>query len=157
FTFLTGLEEQSGSWRLARRSLLALERLTLDASRAPRPFTRGRTHAVTVEVTKPIARIQVREDVERVDCVVTADGGRLGTILLPVCDGIVSSRVLADAIAARFAWPILGLFFGATQYRELEFRRTPAGISALLDGKALAEPIPDLRAVSPDQLHDHIG
>jgi len=157
FAFLTALEKQSGSWQLARRSLLALERLTLDASQAPRPFTRGRTHAVAVEITQPIARVQVREDVERVHCVLTANGERIGTVLLPVCDGIVSARVLADAIVARFAWPILGRFFGATLYPELEFLRAPGGILICRDGAPLAASIRDDAAVVPERLHDHVG
>ncbi|HSE67611.1 MAG TPA: glycosyltransferase, partial [Gemmatimonadales bacterium] len=87
YAFLTDLEELSGSWQLARRSLLALERLTLEASRARRPFTRGRTHAVAVDITQPIATVQVREDIERLHCRVTAKGEPIGTVLLPVCDG----------------------------------------------------------------------
>ncbi|HSR91736.1 MAG TPA: polysaccharide deacetylase family protein, partial [Gemmatimonadales bacterium] len=155
--FLTTLEQQSGSWQLARRSLLALERLTLDTSHAPRPFTRGRTHAVAVEITQPIDAIQVSGQVERVHCAVMVEGERIGAVLLPVCDGVVSARVLADAIAALFAWPILGRFFDATLYRELELRRTPGGISVCLSGAPLAAPIPDGTAVMPERLHDHIG
>ncbi|WP_293129210.1 sulfotransferase [Microcoleus sp. bin38.metabat.b11b12b14.051] len=36
---------------------------------------------------------------------------RKSLIELPVCDGIVARAVLLDAIAARFAWPILDRFF----------------------------------------------
>ncbi|TAE09940.1 MAG: polysaccharide deacetylase [Oscillatoriales cyanobacterium] len=36
---------------------------------------------------------------------------RKSLIELPVCDGIVTGTVLADAIAAQFAWPILSRFF----------------------------------------------
>ncbi|TAF55369.1 MAG: polysaccharide deacetylase [Oscillatoriales cyanobacterium] len=36
---------------------------------------------------------------------------RKSLIELPVCDGIVAGAVLADAIAAQFAWPILSRFF----------------------------------------------
>ena len=155
--FLATLEQQSGSWQLARRSLLALERITLDSSRARRPFTRGRTRAVAVEITQPIDGIHVSDQVERVHCAVMADGKRIGTVLLPVCDGVVSARVLTDAIAARFAWPILGRFFDTTLYRELEFRRAPSGISVYLGGAPLADPIPDATAVMPERLHDQIG
>jgi glycosyltransferase involved in cell wall biosynthesis/peptidoglycan/xylan/chitin deacetylase (PgdA/CDA1 family)/SAM-dependent methyltransferase len=155
--FLTTLEQQSGSWQLARRSLLVLERLTLDLSRAPRPFTRGRTHAVAVDITKPIDGIQVSDQLERVHCAVMADGERIGEVVLPVFDGVVSARVLADAIAARFAWPILGRFFGATLYRELAFRRTLGGILICRDGAPLAASIRDEAAVVPERLHDHVG
>ena len=157
YAFLTTLEQQSGSWQLARRSLLALERLTLDTSHAPRPFTRGRTHAVAVEITQPIDGIQVSGQVERVHCALMAEGERIGAVLLPVCDGVVSARVLADAIAARFAWPILGRFFDATLYRELELRRSPGGILICRDGAPLAASISDEAAVVPERLHDHVG
>ena len=46
--FLEVLETRSGASRLARRAGIALERLTIDASRLPRPFTRGATLAVQV-------------------------------------------------------------------------------------------------------------
>jgi hypothetical protein len=39
------------------------------------------------------------------------EGEHLGVVELPGCDGVVSSYVLADAIAARFCWPILGRYF----------------------------------------------
>jgi peptidoglycan/xylan/chitin deacetylase (PgdA/CDA1 family) len=155
--FLATLEQQSGSWQLARRSLLVLERLTLDLSRAPRPFTRGRTHAVAVDITQPIDGIRVSDPVERVHCAVMADGERIGAVVLPVFDGVVSARVLADTIAARFAWPILRRFFGATLYRELAFRRAPDGLLICRDGVPLAPAIRDDAAVVPEPLHDHVG
>ena len=53
-----------------------------------------------------------------------------GVIELPVCDGVVSAFVLRDAIADRFAWPLLGRFFERTLYRDVEFRRDDDGWTA---------------------------
>jgi len=156
-SFLDGLERQSGSWRLARRSMLALEQLTLDVSRGARPFQRGSTLAAAVEVTRTIEPIAAPAGVERVHCDVLVEGMRIGAVLLPVCDGAVAARVLADAIAATFAWPILGRFFAATRYVELQLVRAPTGVVVQLDGLPLAPPTPDDVVIVPDRLHELIG
>jgi hypothetical protein len=60
---------------------------------------------------------------------VELEGGALGSIELPVCDGLVPNYVLVDVIAAEFAWTILGRFFQQTVYREIEVRKDPQGVS----------------------------
>lgn len=155
--FLDACERQSGCWRLARRTMLALEQLTLEASRQGRPFVRGNTLAAAVEVTAPIETITAPAGVERLHCDVLVRGARIGSVLLPVIDGAVTARVLADAIAAAHAWPILGAFFAATRYAELQVARTPDGLSVLLDGMPLVAATPDAAVVAPGALHDLVG
>ena len=68
-------------------------------------------YKVTVEVSELISDIKVPQIYDRLCCTIKLEGNELGTIELPVCDGIVAGAVLADAIAAKFAWPILSRFF----------------------------------------------
>lgn len=65
-----------------------------------------------VEVTEPISDIcGVPPIFDRLCCTVKLEGNELGIVELPICDGIVPAWVLEDAIAAKFAWPILDRFF----------------------------------------------
>jgi peptidoglycan/xylan/chitin deacetylase (PgdA/CDA1 family) len=66
----------------------------------------------TVEVTEPISDIcGFPQLCDRLCCTINLEGNELGTVELPIFDGIVTDTVLADAIAAEFAWPILSRFF----------------------------------------------
>ncbi len=67
---------------------------------------------VTVEVTEPISDICCLSQIcDRLCCTILLERNELGTVELPICDGIVASAVLVDAIASQFAWPILSRFF----------------------------------------------
>lgn len=67
---------------------------------------------VAVEVSKPIADIcELPQICDRLCCTIELEGIKLGIVELPVCDGTVAGAVLADAIAAQFAWQILDRFF----------------------------------------------
>ncbi|MEZ2302362.1 MAG: sulfotransferase [Microcoleus sp.] len=74
-------------------------------------------YRVKVEVTEPISDIEIPHIFDRLYCTVQLEGVKLGIVELPVCDGMVAGAVLADAIAAKFAWQILQRFF---QYRTWE-------------------------------------
>jgi hypothetical protein len=78
--------------------------------------TVGITHTVRVEVTEPISDICTPELTERLYCVIELEGTHLGTLELPVGDGLVAGHILKDAIATNFAWQILGRFFEHTVY-----------------------------------------
>jgi peptidoglycan/xylan/chitin deacetylase (PgdA/CDA1 family) len=67
-------------------------------------------YKLKVEVSKPIADIEIPQIFDRLYCTIELEGVALGIIELPVCDGIVAGAVLADAIAAKFAWQILDRF-----------------------------------------------
>ncbi|MEP6516687.1 sulfotransferase [Microcoleus vaginatus] len=67
---------------------------------------------VTLEVSEPISDIcDLPQIYDRLSCTIKLEGIKLGIIELPICDGMVAAAVLADAIAAQFAWPILDRFF----------------------------------------------
>jgi peptidoglycan/xylan/chitin deacetylase (PgdA/CDA1 family) len=66
---------------------------------------------LTVEVSEPISDIYAGQIYDRLCCTIELEGIKLGILELPVCDGTVAGAVLADAIAAQFAWQILDRFF----------------------------------------------
>ncbi|MEG3918839.1 sulfotransferase [Microcoleus sp. T3_A4] len=66
---------------------------------------------VTVEVSEPISDIYALQICDRLCCTIQLEGIQLGIIELPICDGMVAAAVLADAVAAQFAWQILDRFF----------------------------------------------
>ncbi|MEG4575937.1 sulfotransferase [Microcoleus sp. N3A4] len=67
---------------------------------------------VAVEVSEPISDICALPQIyDRLCCTIELEGIKLGILELPVCDGTVAGAVLADAIAAQFAWQILDRFF----------------------------------------------
>ncbi len=117
--FLVALEDQSKTPGLNRRAYMALIRMIIENSSAPKPITLGTVYVILADITQPITDVSVPVGVERLYCIVEIEKLRLGTIELPVCDGIVSRYVLMDAIAARFAWSIIGKFFEMTVYKKL--------------------------------------
>ncbi len=155
--FLMALQAQSMAPALTRRVCLKLEKSILDHSTATRPLTVGATHAVCVEVTEPIPNIVAPPTAERLHCAVEVEGKRLGTITLPICEEFVSSYVLEDAIAAEFAWLILGHFFQRTVYRKLTVKRTPAGSSLWRGSLCLADGLPEDEQAVWSLAHDCIG
>lgn len=67
---------------------------------------------LTVEVSEPISDIcDLPQIYDRLCCTIKLEGIKLGIIELPICDGMVAASVLADAVAAQFAWQILDRFF----------------------------------------------
>ncbi|MEG4044265.1 sulfotransferase [Microcoleus sp. Pol17_C1] len=67
---------------------------------------------LTVEVSEPISDIcDLPQIYDRLCCTIKLEGIKLGIVELPICDGMVAASVLADAIAAQFAWQILDRFF----------------------------------------------
>ena len=89
-----------------------------------RTVSTGFVHSVAVEVLKPIEDVVAPPGATLLRAALEVDRAHLGIVELPVCDGCVRSYVLADAIAAEFAYPILGHFLARTLYPQLEFRET---------------------------------
>jgi peptidoglycan/xylan/chitin deacetylase (PgdA/CDA1 family)/SAM-dependent methyltransferase len=151
--FLQALEAQSCTPLLARRAQIILERLIVEHT-TERPLTVGTTHAIRVEVTAPLP--EVVASAERLHCTVECEGKPLGTLELPVCDGRVTRYVLADAIAAEFAWPILGCFFEHGVYRELSVEWEPTGLLISRGALRLWAGLPNKEAFWP-QAQNWIG
>jgi peptidoglycan/xylan/chitin deacetylase (PgdA/CDA1 family)/SAM-dependent methyltransferase len=155
--FLQALETRALAPGLARRTYMMLHRLTLEHSTAHWPLTLGALHAVRVELTEPILDILPPTPAERLHCSVELEGTRLGALELPICDGIVPSYVLVDAIAAEFAWPILGRYFERTVYRDLRIEREPNGMSLWRGSCRLAGGRPAVEPFDWQQVHNNIG
>ena len=154
---LLALETQSKARNLARRVRIILENMVIKHAVGPRPFSIGTTYAIQVEITKPLDDIFPPPSAERVQCAVECDGVPLGIVELPVCDGLLSGYVLSDAIAAEFAWQILGRFFQRSIYPSLSINEEPDGVVVRRGDVILARGWqmrdPDIETA----LHDHVG
>lgn len=155
--FLLALELQAQASGLAYRARTALERMIVEHPSASRPLTVGATHAIRIEVTEIIPDIFLSAKVERLYCTVEFDGSGMGTIELPVCDGLVPRSVLSDAIAAEFAWPILGRFFGRTIYPHLRIKRERTGFSIWREALRLTRTLCEDEHVIRQKMHEQIG
>ena len=155
--FLTFLQNHSQARGLAHRSLRALEHIVLDLFDDDLPASVGKTCRTSVEISQPILDVELQQQIEQLECRVKSNGKFLGQILLPAFDSIVPAYVLKDAIAADFAWPILGDFFERTIYPDLQFEEKGEGTSVyrgsvLLKTKSLRN---DLESVN--QIHEQVG
>ena len=155
--FLDSLETSSGASGLARRALLVLERMTLDVSRSPRPFARGSTLAIRLEVSEPLRAINVPAGITRVHCEVELEGNPIGIALLPACDDTILPHVLADAIGDDLAWRILSRHFAHAVHRALELTRGPLGVEVRRAGTILETSLPDEVVVNREDLYDRVG
>jgi glycosyltransferase involved in cell wall biosynthesis/peptidoglycan/xylan/chitin deacetylase (PgdA/CDA1 family)/trans-aconitate methyltransferase len=132
--------------RLAKSGLLA------------RPYRLGLTQAIEIDVSEPLEDLPVEPGVERLHAAISIDGEPLGAIELPVCEGSVPAWLLADAIADRFAWTILGRFFERGRYRSAVFREERDGTSsAYLDNRLAATRLPPKEPERTQALHDQAG
>lgn len=155
--FLAELEATSGSLDLARRSLRELERQILGSSPGPGSARLGWLQAVEIDVGRPIEDVVVERGVERLLCRVLCTGGEVGVVELPACDGLVPAEVIADAVAAELAWPILGRFFERNVYRELALQPSDDGIAAYRGETLLATGLPGGVTAPSTALHDAVG
>jgi peptidoglycan/xylan/chitin deacetylase (PgdA/CDA1 family)/GT2 family glycosyltransferase/2-polyprenyl-3-methyl-5-hydroxy-6-metoxy-1,4-benzoquinol methylase len=155
--FLLALEAQSMTPRLAHRAQVVLERMILAHSKGTLPLTVGTTYGVRVEITEPLPDICPPTPIERLHCAIELDGTSIGMLELPVCEGLVLSYVLADAIAAAFSWAILGCFFERTVYRDLTIKKEPTGLSLWRGTRCLARGIAEGDAPFWQQVHNRIG
>ncbi|MEM7761830.1 MAG: polysaccharide deacetylase family protein [Cyanobacteria bacterium P01_A01_bin.40] len=75
-----------------------------------RPIIIGSIYATQVEITQEIADLMLPKEVNLLYCSVDLEGKEIGTIELPIIDGMVSSLVLKDSIASEFYREILACF-----------------------------------------------
>lgn len=155
--FLEALESRIRQKGLARSTSLHLTRMAMDISPRPRPFTVGRVHAVRVDVTAAIPDLELPETVERLHCVVVIADQPLGILELPVIDGAMPAEVLADAIAAEYAWPILERFFARSVYPSLHTAKDEDGWSVQRGEHTLASGLAGNGTLSWTVAHEHIG
>jgi len=118
--FLEALEAQTGVIDLAKGVTTALEyRIALEV---PAVLSADK-QAITLTSTA-ILRIDAEQGwselplpgIERAVCHVYQSGEHLGLVVLPVFGGKLAKAVVSDAIAGRFAWPLLGALFSSHIY-----------------------------------------
>jgi peptidoglycan/xylan/chitin deacetylase (PgdA/CDA1 family) len=142
--FLDAFEGQTGAEGVARGARTVLEGRILAMTSVPFPVTVGRTHAVCVDIARPISDIRTSASVvERVRCRIESAGEVLGAVELPMFDGLVTGYVLADAIVDALGWSILDRFLRAAVYPRLEIRRDERGVSAWRGTLRIADGLPD--------------
>jgi peptidoglycan/xylan/chitin deacetylase (PgdA/CDA1 family)/trans-aconitate methyltransferase len=124
------------------------------AEQAPVKATR---HRSVIDVTEPIRDVIAPVPAERLRCLVKAGEEDVGSLDLPVCDGFVPGYVIADAIAAEFAWQILGLYFERTLYDCLTVKREGAEVSLWRGRVRLTEALPIDERSLRQQAHDRVG
>jgi glycosyltransferase involved in cell wall biosynthesis/peptidoglycan/xylan/chitin deacetylase (PgdA/CDA1 family)/2-polyprenyl-3-methyl-5-hydroxy-6-metoxy-1,4-benzoquinol methylase len=137
--FLEALEAHSLTPKLARRARISLERQVATAVIGKRPFQIGTFYAIYLDISQPLADVEPPAGVTRLLCAVAMEGILLGQIELPVCDGQVSRYVLADTLAAHFAWQIMGRYFEHTVYPQLTVKQATSGTSVWCGNLLLAE------------------
>ena len=154
--YLAALEETSGTRSLAARAIRALERkIVQSAVERGESVQVGGYRGIVVEVTAPIPTTTADADVDRLLCQVRLEGTPLGILELPVADGELSAPVLADAIVAHHAWPILGAFFGRTVYPDCQI--DPAPIHHVRRSGVQLGTVPGTGGLSAASLHDAVG
>lgn len=154
--FLMALEQHVGATGLVTRARPHMESIILEDAVKLRPVTVGNTHAVRVEVTEPIQDFFTPAFTERLHCTIELEGKPLGILELPVFDGIVFGRVLADAIAAKFYWSILGRFFEYLLYPDFTIKQEPEGLTIQRGNLHLAEKLPESKEFWK-QAHKQVG
>ncbi len=105
--FLGTLEKQSGTVALATRTRRILERLILENTENQEEITIGNTHAIKIEITAPIPDIYPPTQTDRLHCWITMSNTRLGSLELPITNGVVKSWVIKAAIPTKFVWVTL--------------------------------------------------
>ena len=87
----------------------SIEAIILEQIVTSRPVALTQVYAVSIDATQPIVEVSIPSPLETLNCQVRWGEKSLGSINLPVFAGQVSKLVLADAIANRYVWEILGI------------------------------------------------
>lgn len=155
--FFEAVEQRTGTRNLAERAMRALEQYViaefLKSEDTPR-FSVGSIAVVRIETVQPIADLLL-PGTHRLVCSVQCEGALLGTLFLPVCDGFMPASVIADAIAARYAWLLLQRLFERHIYPLLAAEAGARGWSIARGDLVLANGIGE--RPEGDELHEQIG
>jgi peptidoglycan/xylan/chitin deacetylase (PgdA/CDA1 family)/GT2 family glycosyltransferase/SAM-dependent methyltransferase len=118
--FIDALGERAGSHWLAFTARTELTRKVLAATRAERPRQVGQHYLIELDLAgEPPRDLVLDGGITRVLCAVRYGTRPLGDVEIPVVDGWLPARVLADAIVARMAWDLLAAHFEAHVYPAL--------------------------------------
>ena len=154
--FLTALQNHLGVIGLVHRARPYMERIILEEVVELRPVTVGNTYAVRVEVTEPIQDLLTPSSTDRLHCTIELEGEHLGILELPIFEGVIPSRFLADAIAAEFAWSILGRFFEHVLYPNFTIKNELKGLAIQRGNLRLTDELPESNQFWT-QAHEQVG
>lgn len=156
--FIEELGNRLGNHWLTFRARGVLERLLLAEASEARPRTAGRWHLIDLELEGPPPQdLQVGSEVERILCSVRLAGQQIEDVEIPVVEGWMPARVLADAVVAPLAWDILRAFLERHVYPTLEIDTVDDLARISRDGHALFEGSLDRSTEPAEALHDKIG
>ncbi len=156
--FIEALGDRLGNPWLAFGAKNALERLVLAEASAERPRRAGRWYLTELDVDgSPPEDLVLEPGVERLLCTVRLGSEPVDDLEIPVVDGWVPARVLADAVAAPLAWELLQAFFERHVYPCLQVELTDDGASIARDGHMLFEGALDPTRTTTQGVHDAIG
>jgi peptidoglycan/xylan/chitin deacetylase (PgdA/CDA1 family)/SAM-dependent methyltransferase len=156
--FLGALGDRLGDHWLAFGAQNALERMALRGERGRRSARAGRWQLVEVDAGRPLgADIEVEPGVELALLVVRFGEDEIGDLEVSLPDGGLDRRLIADAVAARYAWELLERFLDREVRPQLEVLHEGASARVLRDGRLLFEG--ELGGDRPRHLalHDEIG
>jgi peptidoglycan/xylan/chitin deacetylase (PgdA/CDA1 family) len=156
--FLTALGDRLGDHWLAFRAQSALERLALRGERERHPARAGRWQLVEVDASRPLTGgIEFEEGVELGLVIVCFGEEEIGDLEVSLPDGALDRRVVADAVAAHYAWDLLERFLDRELRPQLVISEAGASTRVLRDGQLLFEG--ELNHDRPRHLalHDEIG
>lgn len=128
-----------------------------DVPAAAWPVTLGDIAAVQVDAARPLADLAFAAAVTRAQCHVGFAGAPLGTLELPVIEGRVVAPVLADAIAGRWSWELLGHFLQRHRYPRLKLTHAADRMSAWDGGKCLLADFPIDETWVWESVHHALG
>ncbi len=156
--FIDALGEEVGSHWVAHGARLALERLVLGVAREERPRTVGRWHLMQLDLAgEPPPDLVLDGAVTRVVCDARYGDRPVGSVEVPVVDGWLPARVLADAIVAASAWDVLRCHLEAHVYPALRIDASAARVRAERDGAVVFDGPPAQRDDPDETLHDTLG
>jgi peptidoglycan/xylan/chitin deacetylase (PgdA/CDA1 family) len=156
--FVEALGARTGNHWLAFGALEALERLLLAAASDERPRRAGRWYVMDLDLDGPPPQdLELPEGVERLLVTVRFGERRLDDVELPVVDGWVPARVLADAIVAPLAWDVLQAFFERHVYPQLEIELRDGSARVARGELVLFEGELDPTRGERQGVHDRVG
>jgi len=156
--FIEELGRRLGDHWLAFGARKVTERLLLAETSDERPRTVGRWRLIDLELEGPAPRdLQLEPSVERMLCTIRHSGERLEDLEIPVVDGWVPARVLADAVVAPLAWEILQAFLERHVYPTLEIETTDDVARISREGRLLFEGHLDPSRTSTQGLQGRVG
>jgi peptidoglycan/xylan/chitin deacetylase (PgdA/CDA1 family) len=156
--FVDALADRVGDHWLAFQARGVLERLQLAAAEGERPARAGRWYLIELDLDgAPPDDLQLDPGVERLLCSVRLGDKRLADVELPVVDGWVPARVLADAVVASQAWDVLQAFFEREVYAQLRIEPGDGRVRVERDGVLLFDGALDPGRTTAQGVHDAVG